>query len=91
MDAMIKSKEDDSPKKLKKNEAENVKEKAMKRWMRDIVGLPQYIDLLIGNGMDNLDIIKYITGQNLEGIGIDKVGHRIKIVKEIEILNRRNN
>ena len=72
------------------NNQGNSKQEEMKRWMKDIVGLPQYIDLLIENGMDDLDIIKYITANDLQGIGIDKVGHKIKIVKEIEILNRKN-
>ena len=75
--------------KVEKDGRRDGKREEMKKWMRDVVGLPEYVDLLVENGMDDLDVIKHLTANDLQGIGIDKVGHKIKIVKEIEILNRQ--
>ena len=57
------------------------KEDMVNLWMTDNVELPQYIDLLIKNGYDDYECIGDITLDELEQIGIDKIGHRKKIFK----------
>ena len=46
----------------------------------------RYIGLMIENGFDSLDIIKTLTIQDLVDIGVDKLGHRKKIINEIRKL-----
>ena len=62
----------------------------VKKWMTDIVKLPQYIDLFLEQGFESLDIIKCIKMDDLTSIGMDKRGHNIKILKEIAKLNQQN-
>eukprot|EP01083_Nonionella_stella_P303053 1047480_1 len=54
-------------------------------WLTNVVGLP-YFDLFIENGIEDLDTIKEFTQNELQMIGIDKIGHRIKIMKCIRTL-----
>eukprot|EP01083_Nonionella_stella_P006349 18430_1 len=54
-------------------------------WVTNVVGLP-YFDLFIENGIEDLDTIKEFTQNELQMIGIDKIGHRMKIMKCIRTL-----
>ena len=65
-------------------------ETAMEKWLKNVVKLPQYIDLFNENGLEDLGTVKHLTQNELEMIGVDKFGHRLKIYKEIEKLNRKN-
>ena len=56
------------------------------KWLRDIVNLPEYIELFIQNGIENLEILREVTMDDLNQMGIKKCGHRIKIMKAIEKL-----
>ena len=50
-------------------------------WLRDVVKYPQYISLFMDEGYDELFTIKEsLTEQDLIEIGIDKRGHRKKIM-----------
>ena len=49
------------------------------------------IAIFIENGFDSLDIIEHITMNDLTAIGIDKLGHRVKIAQEIVKLNQPQN
>eukprot|EP01083_Nonionella_stella_P017793 49858_1 len=58
-----------------------------KKWVTEIVKLPEYYDVLVQNGFESLGIIKEVKDQNeLAEIGIDLKGHRLKIMREIERL-----
>ena len=59
---------------------------AVRRWMRNEVKLPQYLDLLIANGYDDLSVIQDLSIMDLEEMGIEKKGHRMRIVKAISNL-----
>lgn len=63
------------------------KSEQVKYWLHNVVGLGEYYDLFIDNGLDDIDIVKDISIGELESIGISKLGHRKRIYKEIEHLN----
>ena len=70
--------------KSESNNKQNSKQEAVKKWLKDKVELPQYFDVFIENGFESLDIIKEIQSeQDLNQMGIDKLGHKRKIMKEI--------
>eukprot|EP01084_Bolivina_argentea_P128556 227213_1 len=69
---------------------QNKKQAAMKKWLNNVVGLPQYIDLFIENGIEDMDTISHITMNELQMCGIDKIGHKIKITKAIQRLNEQS-
>ena len=66
---------------------ENREREAMKRWFSNTVKLPQYFQLFIENGFESFDIIREIEIDELTQIGVDKLGHRKKIIKEISALD----
>ena len=57
--------------------------KAVRRWLGTDVNLPQYLDMFIENGFDDLTVIQALTINDLLEMGIEKKGHRIKIVRAI--------
>ena len=55
-------------------------------WLRDNVGLEEYYDIFMENGLDDIEILKQINNDHLTQIGVHKIGHRIKIMKYIALL-----
>ena len=51
------------------------------QWLKETVKLPQYYDILLQNGFDDMEFVKDITKEDLLGIGIDKLGHQKRILK----------
>eukprot|EP01084_Bolivina_argentea_P024871 46304_1 len=70
-----------------KNKRSNIKYTEMQKWMTEVVKLPEYIDLFINNGLEDMNIIKDITMETLTVIGIQKIGHKMKIIKQVAKLN----
>jgi hypothetical protein len=64
----------------------NNEQVAVRGWMRDRVGLPQYTDMLINNGFDRFDIIRGLSANDLAQIGISMVGHQRQIMAAISAL-----
>ena len=60
-------------------------------WLRDTVRLSEYIDLFMENGMENMDVILLLTENELDIMNIEKLGHRMKILNEIEKLKENKN
>merc|ERR1712129_581389 len=62
---------------------EHRKEMSVKEWLKNTVKLPQYFDLFAEQGFDEWDTIMDVglTDNILEKIGINKMGHRLKIMK----------
>ena len=54
---------------------------AVRRWMNTVVKLPQYLDLFIDNGFEDLSVIQALTVNDLQVMGIEKRGHQIKILQ----------
>ena len=57
-------------------------------WLRDTVKLGEYLDLFIKNGIDRLSVVVLLDKRALREIGVDKIGHRLLILSEIEKLKR---
>ena len=57
-----------------------------KKWMENTVRLPEYFELLIENGFEDMESMKDMTMEHLREMGIDKMGHRIKLMKGIAAL-----
>ena len=66
---------------------ENEKMK-LEKWMENEVKLPQYLKLLKDDGFDDLEIVQDLTENDLRAMGIDKTGHRRKIIKFVGKLKR---
>ncbi|BFZ02753.1 hypothetical protein BsWGS_05792 [Bradybaena similaris] len=56
-------------------------------WLH-LLGLGVYLDTLCGQGYDNIDCVTDITWEDLEEIGIQKLGHQKKIMLAIDRLKR---
>ena len=65
---------------------EDTERMKFKKWMENEVKLPQYFELLIENGFEDMESMKDITMEHLREMGIDKMGHRIKLMKSIAAL-----
>ena len=63
------------------------KQDRLKAWLRDEVDLEQYFGVFIENGFDSLEEMKMITMDVLNMIGINKIGHKMKLLKYITKLN----
>ena len=70
---------------------EETEEMKLKKWMEDEVKLPQYFALLKENGFEDLDGVQDLTENDLREMGIEKMGHRRKIIKFVSKLKVANN
>ena len=73
---------------LKENDL-NEDEKKVKEWLENKVKLGQYFRNFINEGFDDLDVISEIKEEQLNAMGIKKMGHRIKILKKVKLLNQQ--
>ena len=58
-------------------------ESKLQKWMENEVKLPQYFELLMENGFEDMESMSDITMEHLREIGIEKMGHRLKLMKGI--------
>ena len=70
------------------NKIMNEDKQKVKNWLESEVELPQYLDVLIDNGFDNMERIKDLNKPYLTEIGITKLGHQVALLKNIDILNQ---
>ena len=61
-------------------------EERVQKWLKEVVKLPEYSQLLIQQGFDELDCIRDVTKEDLESMGIDKVGHQRRILKHSALI-----
>ena len=62
--------------------------KELRIWLSDIVGLPQYFDVFINNGFEDLSFFNQdLKEEDLMDVGIKLKGHRMKILSEIRKLS----
>ena len=66
-------------------EHENAAVSEVQRWLK-MVNLVEYLDLFIRNGFDQLSVIQTLSMDDLLEMGIEKKGHRIRIVQAIAIM-----
>ena len=62
----------------------------LRSWLNYNVKLPEYYDIFIENAIDSLDTVRLLTLDGIKGMGIDKVGHQMKILYAIKVLNQNN-
>ena len=72
---------------LNDDEEELDGQEKMQKWLKETVKLPQYYQLLVQQGFDDLESIADITKDDLISMGIDKVGHQRKILKNSQQLS----
>eukprot|EP01084_Bolivina_argentea_P133211 235073_1 len=69
------------------NDSKMLKTNAFRKWLKDVVGLDEYFDLLLNNGFDTFESVKMLTMNELNLIGIHKLGHKMLLLKHIVKLN----
>ena len=60
----------------------------IKLWMKNELGLPQYIEAFLDNDLNSYKAIKEINKEELRDIGIKSVLHRRKIMKHVEKIKK---
>ena len=75
----------------RKNNNNNHENDRFKYWLKNDVGLEDYYQLLVENGVDSLSTIKLLKEKELTEIGITIIGHRVKLLHEISLLNEQIN
>ena len=59
----------------------------LKKWLTEVVKLPQYYDIFVDNGLDSMELVSHLDKtQDLEYIGIKQKGHQLVILKCINKL-----
>mmetsp|Transcript_66820 Transcript_66820/g.59925 ORF Transcript_66820/g.59925 Transcript_66820/m.59925 type:complete len:388 (+) Transcript_66820:84-1247(+) len=58
-------------------------ESSLYLWLKNDVKLDEYYETFIENGLEDMSIITALTEKELDLIGITKLGHKIKIIQEI--------
>jgi len=73
---------------FEKNGYHNSEHEEVRNWMTKIVKLEQYYHILIDNGFEDMLSIKTLTKDILDDIeGIDKIGHKSKILYFVQKLS----
>ena len=70
---------------------EETEEEKLRKWMENEVKLPRYFHVLKENGFEDMESVQYLTENELKEMGIDKMGHRKKIMRHIAELQSANN
>ena len=68
----------------------SAKQQLFKTWLEMVVHLPQYFELFVDAGYEDLSYLENmkLTEQDLTQIGIEKPGHRLKILHEIRTMKQ---
>jgi len=61
----------------------------VQRWLENECKQGQYFRLFVQNGVDNMAICKLLSMDNLEAMGISKLGHRVQIAHQIARLSEK--
>ncbi|XP_067859545.1 caskin-1 isoform X1 [Heptranchias perlo] len=70
---------------VKKAEAQSEAKNDLMEWL-SIIGLAQYYKTLVENGYENIEFITDITWEDLQEIGITKLGHQKKFMLAVKKL-----
>lgn len=76
--------------KVGKKEAE-LEGMSVKEWLSGLQLPGEYLDLFVKDGFDDLEAVRLITNDDLVEIGIQKTGHRKKVMHWVENENRKYN
>ena len=69
----------------------NKDKQEFKQWITVKLNLPEYYDVFVEQGIDTLKVVQLMTKEELIEMGINKVGHRMQILKEIQLLQQQSN
>eukprot|EP01084_Bolivina_argentea_P104478 187069_1 len=58
----------------------------IKKWLNDVVKLPQYLHVFIKDGFYDLNDVKLMKNDDLKEIGVNKLAHRLRILQQINVL-----
>ena len=83
-DVYVTKKEETGDMQAKKNE----KLDDLRRWFVEELSLPQYFDIFVEEGFDDLESVRYITMDDLDAIGISKLGHKKKVLRKAKELQK---
>eukprot|EP01084_Bolivina_argentea_P148413 259472_1 len=70
---------------------ESIKTKEFRNWITNTVELPEYFQLFIQNGIEDLLTIKLVTMDTLNTIGMQQIGHKLKLLYFIDELKKNDN
>ena len=70
---------------------EETEEEKLRKWMENEVKLPRYFHVLKENGFEDMESVLDLTLNEMKEMGIDKMGHRKRIMKHIAKLQAANN
>ena len=63
----------------------------LKGWLENTVGLPQYFDVFIANGIEDISTASDLKMEQLKAMGIDVIGHQMKILNQVLKLKQNDN
>ena len=69
---------------------EETEEDKLRKWMENEVKLPRYFNVLKENGFEDMESVLDLTLIEMKEMGIDKMGHRKRIMKHIAKLQAMN-
>ena len=69
----------------------NSEKDVFKDWVQHVLKLPEYLDLFVMNGVETLGVAAMLTTNELSMIGIEKIGHKMQILRAIAVLNQGKN
>ena len=62
----------------------------LKSWLEAEVKLPQYYQAFVKNGIDEISVVAMLEQSNLKDIGIEVIGHQMKILKLAKLFNQND-
>jgi len=72
---------------VQQEDTESADRKRLREWMADKVGLPQYFELFIEHGIEDMDTVRLLELDVISRIpGLDKVGHQMRINHQVHKL-----
>eukprot|EP01083_Nonionella_stella_P071902 193462_1 len=61
----------------------NPEQQKLKQWLESDVRLPQYYNVFVENGIEDLTTAALLTMETLKAMGIDKIGHQMKVLNMV--------
>ena len=62
----------------------------LKSWLEDTIKLPQYFDIFVEAGFEDLNTVSLLDKNALKELGVDKLAHQMKILNGLKQLQPKN-
>eukprot|EP01083_Nonionella_stella_P206329 750585_1 len=66
------------------------KQLELKSWLQNEVGCPHLYDIFMENEIEDLSVASLLTMETIKGMGIDKIGQQMKILRAVSKLNHND-